>query len=165
MIFKPVYIWITCLIILFYPMSNLFSQRSQSSNAVYIEVLGPGVFYSVNYERCFSEMTTVRIGLSTWEKADFSFVGIPLLVNYLVGQYNSKLELGIGIEYVNIDVDIGSDNFLLISGTGSYVMGVGSIGYRYQPLDGGMHFRFVLNPMLIMGEMRITAGMSIGVSF
>ena len=62
-------------------------------------------------------------------------------------------------------IDISMGDFSIISGSGSYVLGISSIGYRYQPSDGGMHFRFVLNPMLIMSEIRLTAGISIGVCF
>jgi hypothetical protein len=159
--YASLYLWITCFIVLFAPLNNALSQVTQARNVIYIEGFGPGILYSVNYERYLSETTTARIGFSSWTKEDFSFTGIPLLVNYLVGNGNSKLELGIGLEYI----DISTGDFSIISGSGSSIVGIGSIGYRYQPSDGGMHFRLVLNPMLIMGEIRLTAGISIGVCF
>jgi hypothetical protein len=166
MVFKTAskYLWIICFIVLLVPIDKLFSQVNQTRNAIYIEGFGPGLFYSINYERYLSETFTTRIGFSSWTNSGVSFTGIPLMVNYLYGSGNSKLELGIGMEYLKLN-DKNKNDFLGVPILGSHVLGISSVGYRYQPSDGGMHFRFTLYPMLILDKVGLTIGISIGVCF
>ena len=81
-------------------------------NAIYFEALGPGILYSINYERMVTEAVSIRIGYSSWQvttpfliTSSVSFTGIPIMVNVLQGDGNSKLELGAGIEFVSVQFD------------------------------------------------------------
>lgn len=80
-------------------------------NAVYVELLGNGLFGSVNYERQITKEPKLyaRIGLGFW--SDFGILGssnsgytIPISMNYLVDLKNNNfLDLGIGATMVKSD--------------------------------------------------------------
>ncbi len=151
--------------------------QSVSKNAVYAEILGAGVLYSVNYERFISDDFTVRIGISSFSiryndgKGHSNFLIVPLVANYQVGHGNSKLEIGAGIDYVSDNAfSLGDITRTQVESKQSSagVIIIGSLGYRYQPSDGGMHFRIFVTPFLSpysSGYSAIWFGSSIGVCF
>ncbi len=89
------------------------------------------------------------------------------MFNFFVGK-NHRLELGAGINFLFgreqfIKSYIFEDeNLRLLSGT---------IGYRYQPVDGGFVFRIGLNPSYALSEYEydriffVWFGISFGTSF
>jgi hypothetical protein len=106
---------------------------------VYAELLGPGVFYSINYERVITANFTTRIGASFIPKLSnggrgYAYFILPIMANYILGEESNKLELGAGVDVI---VDNKKPGVLLI----------GTIGYRYQPSAGGFHFRIVASPI------------------
>lgn len=118
-------------------------------NGVYAEVLGNGMLYSCNYERLFTESFGVRIGASYFEPENVPIVTFPLMANYLIGSGSSKLELGLGIcvlllpEKVSLSFMTAVDEQL----KGNSVLGTATVGYRYQPADGGLVFRVGFTPL------------------
>jgi hypothetical protein len=110
-------------------------------NALYFELLGSGGLYSINYDRIVADRFALRIGFSAFEFCLFtctSVVTAPVTASYLVGEGSHSLELGIGLLGVSSDSD----------GT---VVGTGVLGYRFQPLDGGVVFRFTATPFFGRG--------------
>ncbi len=74
------------------PSSRSLSQIEQSRNAIYLEALGVGGFYSINYERFIDDNYTLRIGYSSWTVKALttqSFTGVPIMLNYLYGEKHS----------------------------------------------------------------------------
>ena len=128
-------------IVLNYPA---FSQSKP--NSIYLEFLGNGGLYSVNYDRLFSDDVGVRIGFMYFEADKFIFANdlqiliIPITLNYLIGSGNHKLELGGGplIAFAS-----GRASFFgLFEGekrSGSRVGATATIGYRYQKSYGGLY--------------------------
>jgi hypothetical protein len=148
--------------------------QSTSKNAVYAEALGAGIFYSLNYERFISNDVTVRIGFSSFPlsyndgKDHSTLFIVPIIANYLVGTGNSKLEVGLGISYLVDSEELSgnvTENYINRSSSG--IIFIGSFGYRYQPSDGGMHFRLFATPLLspYTGYFRLWFGSSIGICF
>jgi hypothetical protein len=141
-------------------------------NAVYFELLGPGLLYSINYERMVSDNISLRIGYSSWQvttpfliTSSVSFTGIPVMVNFLSGDGNSKLELGAGIEFIQFGATTSFLGFDSKTSTGSGSAGVFALGYRYQPKGGGIHFRIGIDPLIGANGARITGSLSLGLCF
>ena len=88
--------------ILFFTASSSFPQ--QHPNSIYLEVLGSGGLYSVNYDRLISPNFGARIGISyfAFEADDFFFPTVnaflfPMSLNFFIGSGSSKLEVGDGL--------------------------------------------------------------------
>ena len=98
-------------------------------NSIYLEAIGNGVLYSINYERLFpfSEYVglTTRIGF-----AFFSFITIPLEISGILGKKHC-FELGAGYTFILNDID----GYLIRA------------GYRYRAKNG---FLIRVAPMILI---------------
>jgi hypothetical protein len=153
------------------------SSQDFAPNAIYVELLGNGLIYSVNYDRLISPSTGFRvgfgyIGISGGTDADgnsisASLLTIPATFNYFIGSIDSrgmmsssKLELGLGIVFVHAGASYGG-----LSGGGSGIGGTATIGYRLQPWDGGFVFRIGFTPVFVLSDFLPYGGLSLGYSF
>jgi hypothetical protein len=134
-----------------------------AQSAFYLEGLGHGLLYSVNYDYGFDREPGglgFKIGLSYIPIEDSDVLSIPVSLNYLKGAGPGFFELGVGVDFfkgkANFlgDYDFGSSNFGFIA----------SVGYRYQK-PKGLLFRVGLTPIL-SNEIFVPyfAGISIGYS-
>ena len=131
--------------ITFLTILNIFAQ---GKNTVYMEALGVGFLYSLNYERNINDNITVRVGYSYIpldqefnidsrtidEKA--TITSIPIMANYLIGGGNHKLAVSGGVSIISSDAETSFGDFDLFSTTAKVFGG----GYRYQSLTGGGFF-------------------------
>jgi hypothetical protein len=139
-----------------------------ANNAVYLEGLGPGLFYSINYDRSFGDFAGrigfgyVSIGATstssdgsggqTQETASASFFTVPITASYLgLGNKKHMLELGAGVTIVHVGA--GGTAFDASSSSSShesatFLFPVGVVGYRYQPPHGGFLFRGGISPII-----------------
>lgn len=128
----------------------------EAKNALHLELLGPAVIYSLNYERWFVDDFSGRVGLSYFsleatageDSAKASLLMVPLSVSYLgIGTPNHMLELGAGavIAHASAGVEIGGSES---EGAATTVWGTAIVGYRYQPEDGGFMFRVGASPLI-----------------
>lgn len=162
-------------IILVLGLSVLLGQEQQSfsRNAIYTELLGPGILYSVNYEFRPVRMLSLRAGFSIWRLPTFwlfidgwlRFNGFPLTASYLLGQGSHSLEIGGGIMPVNVEIE-GEEVFFgsEIEGSGSLILGTGIFGYRYQPSKGAF-IKCAATPLFSGDNLVFTIGISTGYSF
>ncbi len=131
------------LIILLVVSALAFSQEKKiKSNILYVELLGNGLFSSLNYEGMISNNFSARIGVGFWYDYSVSNSGShhdlgfdPLaMLNYLIEIYgNNYIELGGGVLIATTTFTIG-DTF----GPSSFtIVPTTAIGYRYSPNDGG----------------------------
>lgn len=144
-----------------------------SSNCVYLEAGGPGILYSIDYERRFTESVSARIGFSHWSlptfggffSGEFTLTAIPIMANYLFGSNGNYLELGMGPVICNIGF-AGQALFFgnSLSGQSTKVIGAASICYRCQP-ENGVMFRIGLTPLTRFTETRLWGGLSLGIAF
>lgn len=135
-----------------------------SRNSVYLEILGQGGIYSLNYDRLFSEYFGGRIGFSAFTSIfESSFLLVPITANYLVGSKNHHLELGAGVVFGSIDFNDSESD-----AKGSALIETATIGYRYQPKQDGFLFRIGFTPLIRLGsdgDFLPWGGLSVGYSF
>ena len=149
----------------------LARQPGFARNSIFLELGGNGIFYSLNYDHKFFDHVSARLGgmylplpASDDGTGGENRVGIalfPIMVNYLVGNGNSRLELGAGtmVGYVSGEVD--NEN-LNAGGVGGLAT---TIGYRLQPRGGGFLFRVGLTPFLVGSGLQLWGGLSLGGTF
>ena len=137
--------------------------ESPAPNAVYLEALGAGFIYSLDYERLVIDQLGVRVGFGYWwqgaevttEKgttsASGSFLTVPVTVSYL-GLRSGKhvLELGAGMAIIHLSGSI-SGLGVVSAGLGTTPIGETFVGYRVQPVGAaGLNFR--AGAMALVGQ-------------
>ncbi len=111
---------------------NLMSMKGHSqNNSIYAELLGNGMFGSVNYERQLTNkpILMARVGVGFW--SDLGIMGssdsgytIPVSLNYLLDlKKNNYLEIGIGLTLVDA-------NFMSNNAPSNILYLFTSIGFR-----------------------------------
>ena len=87
------------------------------------------------------------------------------MVNYLTGEGNSHLELGVGgiiySAHVNGEWAFWKSPDEDLSG----VLGTATLGYRYQPTAEGFFFKIGATPMFNESGVLPTGGLSLGYAF
>jgi hypothetical protein len=150
-----------------------------AENSIYLELGGNALLYSINFDRMISPDMGARIGigymgLSTGtaptdgpdHNASVSVLLVPATFNFFVSSHDgnhvgsSKLELGLGVALVDINGDFGGTTF-----SGAGVGGTATIGYRYQPYDGGFLFRIGFTPVFASSTFFPWGGISFGLTF
>jgi len=154
---------------------SLYNKRARS---VYAELLGPGVLYSLNYDARFLKKQDglgMRIGISYAENENDcnncgivntdTFFSIPIQLNYLMGKDNKFFEIGVGLTYFNYS----GDGLIILDDAKTNVnkvFGTMTFGYRYQPVNGGLTYRYSINPFFDIKNFKPWwFGFSIGYSF
>ncbi len=163
---------LTALSLLFIcPGTSWAQEGKKASNSIYLELLGNGAVYSLNYDRMFSNSVSGRIGIMSVpvdeatldvdeDDVKVDLTTLPIMINYLKGG-NHKLEIGGGVILVFVSADIKEVG----SVEGSGVLGTATLGYRYQPRAGGFNFRIGFTPIFDQGGFSPWAGLSLGYSF
>jgi hypothetical protein len=139
------------------PAAEASPTERSANNALYVELLGAGLFYSLDYDRAFGPIAG-RIGVGYFSissgntsgggSASATFISIPVTVSYLgIGSLKHMFEVGAG---VSINYFGGSSSFANVSTSGSAtdVFGTLILGYRYQPPDGGFFLRAGVDPLI-----------------
>ena len=153
----------------------ILSSGFAQNNTIYLELLGNGLLYSLNYDRMVTDNISVRAGYggltvsnSTVSSGvivteDIKITLIPVLANYLRGEGNHKLEIGGGIVLVSLDYtgNVADVDFSLAA---DGAIPTGNLGYRYQKSEGGFFFKASLCPFF--AETMVTSvGLGFGYSF
>ncbi|OIQ63806.1 hypothetical protein GALL_546520 [mine drainage metagenome] len=135
---------------------------------VYIELGGPGLLFSANYDTRFSQRRDGlggRIGLGFIETGGASVVTVPLELNYLLGKKDKYFEIGLGATYASFNSGSSFLSFDSTPVTSNTVLGTMTFGYRYQPVDGGFNFRASFNPIFDSSNFVPYFGLSFGYTF
>ena len=116
-----------------------------ASNSIFLEGLGSGLWYSLNYERLILNMLGVRIGFGyvplSVPGATAHYLTIPLELNYLGIRAGSHVfEMGAGATLAIASATI-SGGGLIGSASGFGALGTAHLGWRIHPIRGGFHFR------------------------
>jgi len=135
-------------------------------NAVYLELAGNGLLYTLNYDRLLTPNVAARVGFmglgAASDSASAGIVAAPLMVSYLFGQGNSHFETGLGVMLAAGAVD-EVEGFEDESFSGA--VGTATIGYRYQRPGGGFVFRAGVTPFFDTGGIAPWIGLSLGYGF
>lgn len=144
----------------------------RARNAVYLELLGHGVLYSLNYERVLLPRVRGRIGYATfgtstpprdggdgeWDR--HALVVAPLTVSYLHGTTH-HLEVGGGgvLLYASNVTEAPGDE------RAAPLAPAGLVGYRYQPAGEELLVRVAYTPSVLRGTLHNWVGIAIGYGF
>jgi hypothetical protein len=157
--------------------------KTQASNSIFLELGGNGLLYTVNYDRLLAQDYGFRVGIGYLgvsssspdngngsTSASASFLIIPATFNYFFASHtdgkvgSSKFEVGAGIVLVDLSASV-SGGGVGSAFSGSGVGGTATIGYRYQPSDGGVLFRVGFTPFFTSKGFLPWAGISVGFTF
>ena len=148
------------------PQSALGQAPVTARNAFYLELLGNGFLYSLNYDRLLTDQISGRVGFmflgAASDTSAAALAAAPIMVNYLVGQGNSHFEAGIGVTLLSGGIenveDFEDEDF-------NGAIGTATLGYRYQRPAGGFVFRVGLTPFFGAGGIVPYLGVSFGYGF
>ena len=157
-----------------FPVRPLFAQEPPSRlpppvprlayNSVFVEAGGPGILYSLNYDRMLSEMFSVRAGGTYIRFHELHDDGaahllVPIVGNFLLGSQNHKFEVGLGV------VPGWAFGFHRGDDAGFQFNEVALAGYRYAPSRGGISFRANVEAIHLKAGILPWAGASVGRDF
>jgi hypothetical protein len=139
-----------CLTFLFTQAVMAQAPERTRSQGVYVEVLGNGLIYSLNYDTRFGQRMNGfggRAGIGYLAVDGVRITTVPLLVNYLFGHEKHFFEVGMGATVVTGSE--GSSGFGPVGERDrvSGAIGTMSLGYRLEPTDGGFMFRAGITPI------------------
>ena len=134
-------------------------------NVVHLELGGPGLLYSLNYERRFTENLWGRAGLSYF----FLFGSAHIGTQYLWGDGPWHFETGLGVTagYVDTIFGLNDDNEENGDNRLSALFYNTTIGLRHQKTEESIFFKIGLTPLVTINFRRVIpyGGLSIGVTF
>jgi hypothetical protein len=143
-----------------------------AENGLYIEGLGPGLFYSFNYDRAFGDVAA-RVGISyislsasgAGGSAKASFLSVPLTLSYIgIGSKKHIFEIGAGATIVSVGAGASSLGVESSAST-TFVFGTAIIGYRLQPPNGGFMLRTGISPIIGSGVFLPWPYIALGAAF
>lgn len=145
----------------------------QKKNSLQLELVGPTVFYSLNYERILINggrfKTAAQLGISYYPpKMGMRDIWFPMGINEIISFGNHHIEAGIG--YMPIREAYRDPDLQVREWFWSHMV-TGRIGYRYQKPNGHLILRAAFTPVLeidILGhgdEFHPLGGVSVGYSF
>ncbi len=145
--------WSILFLIVVFGTKNVVAQdivEAAPKNAFYAELLGSGLFFSLNYDYRLGEKFGLRGGIgfigndNSFGSSGFSYnntaLTIPLGLNVMLGKGNRYFDVGAGITYVK-------DNGGELSQEYSPITGSLNFSFRYQPLGGGVMFKVGISPI------------------
>lgn len=154
----------------------------KAPDAAFVEVGGPGGFYSVNYEHLLDNVLSLRAGATSWSTTSFDKQGEKMdaaIVGALVRYDISRLVDRTDGRYVEAGATItmGSysrSSYDTIEADGSFTTLVPMLGIRYQPPGGGFMYRATATPYVPLSGgtaqypregVRAGASLSVGYAF
>lgn len=169
------------------------TETTPATQAIFIELGGPGLPYSFNYDFRFDKTRMdswgMRLGFGGYALEGDSFFSLPVMVNKLYGKGNHFFEMGFGATFLAFKNEVYEYNNCYTDQNGNYicnptsnsnsgtafildidgspsVMGVLNFGYRRVPTDGGFMWKINLNPIFNNnGFWPLFAGVGLGYSF
>lgn len=128
------------IVLLIFVLSCIHGQ-AQRSHQVYVELLGNGVQYSLNYDVRFTKgdhSLGGRIGLS---KVGVQTI-VPIQLNKVIGEGKHKVEAGLGVT-----ANLYQEDY---EGRRYPVLGNASLMYRFHPEKSDFVFRVGYAPTIIL---------------
>lgn len=117
----------------------------RAPQAVYAELYGRALIYSFNYDRRFQKKLTglgFSAGVGVIAVDGDGFVAVPVSINNLTGSRGHYFESGLGATFANAGT-IGFND--ISTSSNSIVFATATLGYRSQPVNGGLNFRAGIN--------------------
>jgi len=143
---------------------------------LFVELGGPGITYSANYDTRFFNQTDGlggRIGLGYNFGGNIPTTTIPIGINYLSGDYKRGHFFEAGINETVVLANFSSEyynhdnGFFTTDNSGHQTLLLTSFtfGYRSQPVAGGFCFRAGIMPYIIQNKSNLSVYASFGFNF
>jgi len=146
-----------------------YSQDLSANRAIFLEGLGNGLTYSLNYDTRFGPGAAGlggRGGIGFFQVQGVNITSLPFVLNYLLGNNSHYFEFGVGATILTFGT---RNNGSISRAELDRATGIGatlSLGYRYQPMDGGLMFRAGLAPIFDRtGTLPFWPQISVGYAF
>lgn len=146
-------------------------KTARAKNGLFLELLGNGLVYSLNYERAITPALRARIGLSydilhlliaTDEPDDDRFNMMPLILSYLFGSGVHKFEVGAGAGLV---FNKGDFDDVGIFDSETRLVAMAALAYRLQTKEKGPFLRLAFTPFFGKEGWMPWGGISLGLSW
>jgi hypothetical protein len=152
------------LLMLWLPVSAGFSgaqTQEPARNRLSLEAFGPGLLYSLSYERDLGRRIGIRWGASGAPFDGFTYVLSFGMLTLSVGGPVHSLYAGLGA-----GVGWFKDLNILDDADGLEVYGVFSVGYQFQPRPRGVFFRLTYTPFFSAHVIEpLWGGLTVGWAF
>lgn len=144
------------IIFLIFTSLNVYAQNKNNNiekgniakTTLYIELLGIGVYYSINVDK----ILVITKNQKLHGRIGFSYIGdrylLPLSYTFNFGKNNAHFEIGSGITPGLIDINEDGHYY---RGPVIYIIPL-IIGYRHQKPKGGFMFNVGLIPLVVSKE-------------
>ena len=138
------------------PQEALVVPERRDRHSFFAEVLGNGLFYSVNYERIFAPYNLgLRLGGSFFTTRISTDVGsgnltiatFPMVASYYFGWEHHKFQVGLGATLMYLSAASDSTG-IRFGGLGFGMAATAVVGYRYFPRSSGFTFAIGFTPLL-----------------
>jgi hypothetical protein len=160
--------------------------QDDATRSVFVEVGGPSLVYSFNYDFRFEENLDawgMRVGAGGFKVNDESLFTLPVQVTRILGKDKNYFEVGAGFTFINYSstftvytdpydpnnvrqVTNKDYDFILDIGRTPSLLGTLNIGYRRIPEDGGFTYRINVTPLFTTkGFWPLFAGVGLGYAF
>lgn len=146
-------------------LASYISDSLHRSQNVFMQAGGPGLVISLNYDTRFGNSRTglgAAAGFGYLPGKGSSLLTIPVQLNYLWGSYQHYFELGAGATFMKYKSGTIGNFIPFHDDTNKRFAGTTTIGYRYQPIDGGFNFKASLNPVFDRDHFYPYAGVGFG---
>ncbi len=128
-------------LVAFIVLSSVLLAQEPGRNRLYVDAFGPGIVYSLNYERQVTGPLSLRVGGGGWPQDGFEYLlGFGAAIVQVGSQQHAAiLGLGGGVAWF-ADVDLLEETDVV----GGY--GIGILGYQFQPRPTGFFLRLTYTP-------------------
>ncbi len=151
--------------VIFSTVASAQSDTDKIRKTIYAELLGSGVFGSVNYDVRFSEKDN-GLGFRVGAGMIPDVLVIPLEINGLAGKKKVLFEYGIGIANGIFLKDKPGNTTFPTGTTKIGFIGFAKTGIRYQPQNNGIMLNLNWTPVVNSEDVRwIWFGLGIGYSW
>jgi hypothetical protein len=169
------------------PKKKITSVGYRYQKVAFVELLGVGGLYSLNYdmrtakgrrdawgfrvgiEKIVANITDTTRGVI--EKSRISFTAVPVMLNYLFGKRKGFLEVGVGATYFKFKSNSTGKTSIETYQEETFKESFGSIigsfnvGYRHVPYKNGFMYRVAFTPLLLNDVFVPFIGIGLGYHF
>lgn len=135
-------------------------ESSPARNKLFVELLGHGIVYSINYQREVTGTAGVRVGLGGLPTDGNEYIiGFGMIEGFKRrGGHSVHVGLGLGLLWIE-------EVWLLESEEELHAYGALSLGYEYHPRPRGIFFRAAFTPLFTEEEFAPWLGVGVGTAF
>jgi hypothetical protein len=155
-------------------VSNSFAQLREakgtiSKSSLYGNVGMNGLAFSISYDYRFSRKSAglgVHAGIGFVPTFFFgNILTLPVGATYLFGSGPHYIETGLGYTYCHFNSGEERKIFGRDISTVNFGFVIPSVGYRFQPPQGGFTWKILISPLIGSGYSFFWAGASVGFTF